>query len=376
MRTINPFFKLSVFVLLLTVYSGHVHAQVRIFKKPAPGDNRKAMVGERIGITDVVINYDRPGVKGREGKIYGTNIVYEGFTDISKDYGTSTNAPWRAGANENTTIEFSTDVKIEGKDLPAGKYGFFIAYGKEESTVIFSKDNDSWGNYFYDEKNDALRVKVKNVALDKSMEWLTYEFTEQKKEAATIAMKWEKLMIPFKVEVDLVKTQLDEYKQALKTDKGFDWKSWIEGVNFCLRNNVNMEEALEWCNVALQFDNNFQIMIAKSKVQEKLGKTTDAEASKKGAFPLATKDDLHNYGKQLIIEKKSAEALEIFKMNAKKYPKDFTTSVGLARGYSANGDFKNAIVSAKAALSLAPDATNKNYLEGMIKKLEEGKDIN
>lgn len=100
------------------------------------GGNHKAMVGERIGITDVTIHYDRPGVKGREGKIWGALVPY-GFTDPG--FGTSKAAPWRAGANENTTIEFSTDVKIEGKDLPAGKYGFFIAPGKDESIIIFSK---------------------------------------------------------------------------------------------------------------------------------------------------------------------------------------------------------------------------------------------
>ncbi|MDP2385456.1 MAG: DUF2911 domain-containing protein [Bacteroidota bacterium] len=376
MKTISQSVRTFVILICLSLVTVTINGQVPVFKKPSPGDNRKAMVGERIGITDVTINYDRPGVKGREGKIYGTDVVYEGFTDISKEYGTSTNAPWRAGANENTTIEFSTAVKVEGKDLPAGKYGFFVAYGKEECTVIFSKDNAVWGNFFYNEKNDALRVKVKTVTLDKSVEWLKYEFINQTKNSATIALQWEKVMIPFKVEVDLIKTQLDEYTQALKTDKGFAWQSWIEGVNFCLKNNVNTEEALKWCDVALQFDKNFQILIAKAQVQEKLGKQAEADVLKKEAFPMASMDDLHNYGKQLIATKKSAEALEIFKMNAKQNPKKFTTSMGLTRGYSANGDYKSALVNAKVALTLAPDETNKKFVEGIIKKLEAGTDIN
>src|SRR6201998_597881 len=106
------------------------------------GGNKKAITGERIGLTDVVIHYDRPGVKGREGKIWGTLVPY-GFNDLG--FGSSKAAPWRAGANENTPIEFSTDVKIDGHDLPKGKYGFFIALGKEESTIIFSKNSTSWG---------------------------------------------------------------------------------------------------------------------------------------------------------------------------------------------------------------------------------------
>src|SRR6201989_322981 len=129
------------------------------------GGNKKAMVGERIGITDVTIHYDRPGVKGREGKIWGS-LVHTGFADLG--FGTSKQAPWRAGANENTTIEFSSDVMIEGKPLPAGKYGFFIAYDPSECTLIFSKNTTSWGSFFYNPDEDALRVQVKPVATEKS----------------------------------------------------------------------------------------------------------------------------------------------------------------------------------------------------------------
>src|SRR5256885_12691439 len=101
------------------------------------GGNKKAVVAERIGITDVTIHYDRPGVKGREGKIWG-ELVHKGFADLG--FGTSKASPWRAGANENTTIEFSTPVSIEGQQLAAGKYGFFIAYDPDECTLIFSKN--------------------------------------------------------------------------------------------------------------------------------------------------------------------------------------------------------------------------------------------
>ena len=131
--------------------------------QPPNGGNKKAWVGERIGITDVTINYDRPGVKGREGKIWG-QLVHAGFID--QGFGSSKSAPWRAGANENTTITFSTDVTIEGKPLAAGRYGFFVAYDPNESTLVFSKNSTSWGSYFYDEKEDALRVKVKTQTVD------------------------------------------------------------------------------------------------------------------------------------------------------------------------------------------------------------------
>src|SRR6476659_587996 len=148
-------------------------AQIPLTVAPS-GNNKKASVTERVGLTDVTIHYDRPGVKGREGKIWG-QLIPPGLTD--QGFGSSKAAPWRAGANENTTVEFSNDVKIEGQPLPAGRYGFFVIYDPNECTLIFSKNSTSWGSFFYDPKEDALQVKVKPIALDKSVEWLKYEFT-------------------------------------------------------------------------------------------------------------------------------------------------------------------------------------------------------
>ncbi|WP_373519134.1 DUF2911 domain-containing protein [Pricia sp.] len=139
-----------------------------------PDGNKKATVSEYIGITEVKISYSRPAVNGREGKIWG-QLVHYGFSDLG--YGTSKAAPWRAGANENTTIEFSTDVTIEGKSLAKGKYGFFIAMGPEKATLIFSKFNTAWGSFYYDEKEDALRVDVPLENLEESVENLKITMT-------------------------------------------------------------------------------------------------------------------------------------------------------------------------------------------------------
>ena len=176
------------------------------------GGNKKASVSEQIGILKIEIMYSRPGVRGREGKIYNTPVAHYGFVD--QGHGTSTAAPWRAGANENTTISFSHPVKIEGKDLSAGKYGFFISLGENESTLIFSKISNSWGSFYYDPTADALRVPVKNKYLDKSVEWLKYEFIDQTDSSATIAMSWEKRMIPFKVEADTKALQIASFNDG------------------------------------------------------------------------------------------------------------------------------------------------------------------
>ncbi|MEO6452874.1 MAG: DUF2911 domain-containing protein [Ginsengibacter sp.] len=341
------------------------------------GGNKKASVSERIGITDVTIHYNRPAVKGREGKIWGT-LVHKGFTDL--EFGTSKVAPWRAGANENTTISFSTDVMVEGKPVKAGTYGFFIAYGEENSTLIFSNTNQAWGSFFYNDKEDALRVNVTPVKLTENVERLKYEFSDENENSAVIALLWEKLKIPFKVEVDYVKTQIESFKNELRSDKGFNSDAWVQAAQFAVMHNTNLEDAVQWSDYAINApfvgQKNFKTLSAKASVLNKMGKTAEGDAAMKEALPLATMIELHQYGRMLLNQKKPKEALEIFKLNAQKNPNAFTTSVGLARGYSANGDFKTALKYMNTALPLAPDKANKDAVGNMVKLLEEGKDVN
>src|SRR5215510_13009577 len=117
-------------LVLILAFAYSSYSQVMPLTLEPDGGNRKASVSEQVGIVKIAINYNRPGVKGREGKIWNTSVAHYGFIDLG--HGTSSAAPWRAGANENTTISFSHPVNIEGKDLPAGVYGFFIALGDGE----------------------------------------------------------------------------------------------------------------------------------------------------------------------------------------------------------------------------------------------------
>ena len=362
--------------LFIAFVSFSIISQAQLTTTPS-GGNKKAWVGEQIGLTTVEIRYDRPGVKGREGKIWG-QLVHTGFAD--QGFGSSKAAPWRAGANENTTIHFSSDVKIEGKDLSAGTYGLFIAYDPNESIVIFSKNSVSWGSYYYDEKEDALRVKVKPVAADRNEEWLKYEFSNQTDNSATVSLYWEKLSIPFKVEVDLVKSQLEVFRNELRNRKGFVWQTWDQAAQWALQNNTNLDEALKWSDSATSpifgGNNNFQPFATRAQLLQKMGKPAEADALIKTALPIANMQELHQYGRQLLSLKKNKEALEVFKMNASKNPNQFTTLMGLARGHSANGDYKTALKFARQALPLAPNPANKTNVETMIGKLEEGKDVN
>jgi tetratricopeptide (TPR) repeat protein len=368
--------RVTLLMLLLMLLSIVTIAQIPLTVLPS-GGNKKASVTERIGLTDVTITYDRPGVKGREGKIWG-QLVHVGFID--QGFGNSKAAPWRAGANENTTISFNNPVKIEGQLLPAGKYGFFIAYDPVEPTLIFSKNAGSWGSYYYDEKEDVLRIKVKPRPLDKSVEWLKYEFMDQTENSATVTLQWEKTMIPFRIETDYINDQLNSFRNELRTEKGFIWQGWQQAAAWSLQRNVNMEQALQWADSATStsFGGNrsFAAWSTKAQILEKLGRSAEANEIMKKSMALASMGEMHQYGRQLIQQKKYKEALEIFKTNHDRNPNQFTTLMGLARGYSANAHYKMALKYAQLALPLAPDTNNKNNVESLIVKLKEGKDIN
>jgi tetratricopeptide (TPR) repeat protein len=343
----------------------------------ASGGNKKAIVGERIGLTDVTIHYDRPGVRAREGKIWGT-LVPVGFTDLG--FGSATTSPWRAGANENTTITFSTDVKVENNDLPAGTYGLFMAYDPNETTVIFSKNSSSWGSYYYSDKEDALRIKVKPVKTEQSIEWLKYEFTNQTDSTATVQLAWEKLSIPFTIQTDVTANQIASFRRELRSDKGFNWLGWNQAAQWCAQHKVNLDEALLWADSATSptFGGNTQFVtyVTKAQVLSQLGRGDEASQLIKDNMQYASMQDIHYYARQLIAEKKTKEALEFFKANYAKYPKQFTTMMGMARGYSAIGDYKTALKFAQQAQPLAPDSVNKQGIETAIGKLREGKDMN
>ncbi|MEP7322721.1 MAG: DUF2911 domain-containing protein [Saprospiraceae bacterium] len=351
-------------------------SQVTSLTAEPDGGNLKASVAEQIGIVKVSISYSRPGVKGREGKIWGTPVAHYGLQDLG--HGTSYAAPWRAGANENTTISFSHPVKIEGKDLPAGIYGFSIINGEKESTLIFSNNSNSWGSFYYDPAGDALRVTVQNKTLEKSVEWLTYEFMDQTLSSATIALSWEKRQIPFKVEIDRFKLQIEAFKKDFQTTRPSS--DYIQAANYCLANNIELEQALAWMDRGIYFrimgEKTYRTLSTKAAILTKLNRLEEAKKIMDEAVPMGSMRDVHFYGRTLLSAKQNDEALKVFKLNFEKFPNEFTTNVGMGRAYSALGNFNKALEYMKIALPKAPDNLNKNGVETMIKKLEEGKDVN
>jgi tetratricopeptide (TPR) repeat protein len=365
-------------LLAIILFAAPLSAQVPYNSAVPNGYTKKALVSEQVGLTQITITYHRPAVKGREGKVWG-GLVPKGFVD--QGFGNGKPAPWRAGANENTVIEFETDVKIEGQTLPKGRYGLFIAYDPSESIVIFSKRSDSWGSFYYDEKEDALRVKVKPQPIEKSVEYLKYEFLNQTPDSAVIALAWEKLSIPFKVEVDYLKQQFDAFVTEAQNPRGWTPQGLNIAASWTLQNNYQLEKGLEWATMATRQSfpgdpTSFPALTTKALILDKLGKTDEATAVIKNALPFGNAGQLQQLGRQLIAAKKPQAALEVFQFNYDKNPNQFVALTGMARGLSANGDYAKALEFANKALPLAPNDASRQAVQAMVEKLKAGKDIN
>lgn len=339
-------------------------------------NNYPSSVGRSVGATAIEVKWNAPGVKGREGKIWGTGIAWYGFSVLG--FGSNIPSPWRAGADECTTISFSTDVMINGKKLAAGKYALFMALQEDSTTLIFNKNINAWGSYFYDEKMDVLRVGTKQIKnMPTSQERLNFTFYDQKENAVSLGLDWEYWRIPMVIEVDLNSTMLAHIKSQMSGELGFDPPSLQAAANWCEQNNINLEEALNWINSATSPNlgglNNFNTLSVKSKILSKLGKADESKKIMDQAMEVASAVELHQYGRRLLNEKKVDEALMIFEKNYKKNNGAWPTTVGMMRGLSAKGDYKKALEFAKTALTQASDDINKKSIEAAIKSLEAGK---
>lgn len=336
-----------------------------------PRVSPQAEISQTIGISKITINYSRPQVKDREiwGKIVPYGMVNLGFGPAEK-------APWRAGANENTSINFSHDAKVEGKAISAGTYGLHMAVEENGSVmIIFSKNASSWGSYYYDENEDALRVTVQSTE-NQHVETLTYGFINPKSDEITAVLDWEKKRIPFKISFDVPKIVLSNARDELRSTKGFSWQGPYSAASFCLQNEMNYEEAIQWADQAIGMQKNFTTLSLKAQLLEKTGKASEAEKLMTDALPNATVFEVHGYGRTLIAQGKTEKALEIFKWNYDNHKGEWPVNYGMARAYSAKGDYKTALKYLKKALDLAPAEANKKRVLANIEKLEKGQNIN
>jgi hypothetical protein len=358
--------KVCKFLLSITigfsVLAGNTQAQFKNGSQPTelniPRVSQRGSVTQRIGLTDITITYHRPEVGGRE--IWGKTVPY--------------GKVWRAGANENTTINFADDVTVEGKPLPAGTYGLHMIPDKDQWIIIFSKNSTSWGSFSYDEKEDALRVTVKPRG-DESFNVLTYTFDDIKPDSATATLRWEKVAVPFNVTVDVKAVVLRSIQKELRSVGGFTWAGYDEAAQWCLDNNYNLEQALKWEDTSIQNEDRFENWETKSRIYAAMGRKEDAAKALSTALDKATAVQLYVYARGLQRQGDAKRAFELYPQVPKKDPNSWISHLALARVDSNTGDFTGAAKEMTMAINGAPDAT-KPFLQPLLKRLESKDDIN
>ena len=316
-----------------------------------PQPSQAARVSQTVGLTEIAITYHRPRVQGRE--IWGKLVPY--------------GEVWRAGANENTTIEFSTPVEVEGHALPAGRYGFHTLPSAGSWQLIFSSVDANWGSFAYDAKEDVLRVEVKSEAAPHE-EALAYTFDDATARETTVALRWEKLRIPFKVTVDTPEVVYQSLKRELRGLSQFFWQPWNQAATTLLTSKIHLDDAMIWVDKSIAIQKNFANSFTKSRLLAARGDAAGAKKLVDEALPGANEAELNAYGYQLLAGN-AADAVVIFRENVKRNPKSWNAHDSLGEGLVAIGKKDEATAMYARALALAPEA-QKARIQGILDGLK------
>jgi hypothetical protein len=350
-------------ILLLALSTTTTHSQnITTPRIPSPA----ATVSQTIGISTVVVNYSRPSVKGR--KIWGELVPY-GWN--KQGFGAGNDAPWRAGANENTVLHLSHPATIEGHTVPAGDYGlFFVINPDNTGEVILSKDSRSWGSFWYDPRQDEIRAKINLRAIPQT-ELLTYDFQAITRNSAELVLNWEKMQFPVKIEFDVDNIVMNNAAEELKGATGFNWQGYASAADYAVQNKIDYDQALAWIDRAIAMTSNFTTLRIKADLLYATGKTADADNLVKDAVAVSTENELNNYGYQLLANNQQDKAIEILTINTQRHPKSANVFDSLGEAYALKGDKKNAIINFKKSLSLNPPANTKANSEKYLHQFGE-----
>jgi len=278
--------------------------------RPSPA----ASVSQTIGVTDITINYSRPAVKGRaifgdalpeqtakgEATLDDQNIRPKGAVIVPWGHA------WRTGANEATQFTVTDDVWINGQKLPAGSYSLHTIPTKTEWTIIFNSIANQWGSFNYDAAKDTLRVKVKPEWGTHDKEWLEYWIDPINENSAQVNIRWEKVRVPFTVEVKDVKAlTLAKARAQVAAAKPDDWRTPLAAANYVLQNpgNGDAAEAERWLEQSIKVKETYQNMSAKARMLAAQGKTAEAIAAGERALVLGKEAKANTAG----FEKTMAE---------------------------------------------------------------------
>ncbi|HEX7015432.1 MAG TPA: DUF2911 domain-containing protein [Cyclobacteriaceae bacterium] len=351
--------KLCTLFMSMVVVAAYSQGVITTPRTPSPA----ATVSQTVGISTVSVSYSRPAVNGR--KIWGVLVPY-GY--VAQGFGSQNEAPWRAGANENTVLTLSHEAKIEGKTVPAGSYGLFFVINEDNSgEVVLSKDYKAWGSFFYDPARDQLRAPI-TIREHPMTERLTYDFINIDKNSTELVLNWEKKQFPVKIEFAVDDIVMENAQEELTNVVGFTWQGFASAANYALQNNTHLEEGLKWADRALAGARNFTTLNTKAGILEALGRTEEVAKLREEAMSVATEVELNNYGYQLLNQGKHDEAIRVFTLNTERYPKSANVWDSLGEAYALKGDEKNAVKNFKKALSMNPPMNVKANSEKYLKQ--------
>ncbi len=344
-----------IFAILLVSGFGSfstLHAQDFNLHNPVslPDKSQESMVRQRIGYTDISILYHSPATRGRS--IWGGLVPY--------------GQVWRAGANENTVFTITDDVEIMGNVLPAGSYGLHLLPEKEEWTFIFSKNHTSWGSYFYDAQEDALRVSVPVEKAPEYRDWMAFDFHQRDRGSASIFLTWGDLRAGFELKTDIDQLALENIRLQLRSDAYWEWFSWCQAADYCAQYNINTKQALEWIDRSIAMQENFSNLDVKAKLLNQMGQKSAAEEVMARAIEVGVPLYLERYGRRLMRQDNNQEAIFVFQQAIKKDPSYWRAHFNLGNALEATGKMKPAQKAFKKALEAAPSAS-KGAIQAKIK---------
>jgi len=284
MKTLGIFLPRAVAALLVAACAAAT-ADAQGLRLPRP--SQKASVMQTIGVTDVTITYSRPGVKGRTiwgdppaGAAAGTATLDDARARPKEAAIVPYGRVWRTGANEATTFQVTDDVLVNGQPLKAGTYSLHTIPGRDEWTIIFNSDPGQWGSFAYDEKKDVLRVKARPQTSADAQEWLAFQIDPVTDTSARVNLRWEKLTVPFTVEVkDMAALTLAKARATLASAKPDDWQSPLQAANYMLQNKLDLAQAMAWAEQSIKARENFNNLNLKARILAAQGKTAEAVAA-------------------------------------------------------------------------------------------------
>ena len=237
-----------------------------------PDASQHATITQRIGVTDISVEYSRPDKRGRE--IFGGLVPY--------------GKVWRTGANSPTKIKFSDAVKIGGQEVPAGEYALYTIPNENEWSIVLSKNLKLWGAYGYKPDADALRVNVKPTALADAVETFTIGFDNLKDDSATLALEWDKTRVPVELTVNTMEKVTGAIEAALKNPRELKAPFYYKAASFYFEHDKDLAQAAKWMDQALakQEPAAYYMYYKKAQIEAKLGHKEEAKAAAEKSIEL------------------------------------------------------------------------------------------